>query len=149
MMNKKIIILLSTIIVVTILLAIGFFTYQKLNLKQDINPQLNPDQIMQIAKTDKDYAEVSSFLVNFDPEIITYTKLGLTEYNKLKPEWKNQGFEDRINLIDKLTLTNSTYWIELKNKNDETKGLRLVLDTKENKSILLIVSLSVSAGAKL
>ncbi|MEI7424666.1 MAG: hypothetical protein WCK10_00915 [Candidatus Staskawiczbacteria bacterium] len=148
-MNKKIIILLSTIIVVTILLAIGFFTYQKLNLKQDINPQLNPDQIMQIAKTDKDYAEVSSFLVNFDPEIITYTKLGLTEYNKLKPEWKNQGFEDRINLIDKLTLTNSTYWIELKNKNDETKGLRLVLDTKENKSILLIVSLSVSAGAKL
>ena len=101
---------------------------------------------MEIIKTDKDYDDLFEFIKDFDPEIIVYTKLGSDEYKKIKAEWLKQGFSDRIGVIDKINLTNSCYWVELKNKNDQTKGLRIILDVKEKKSLFLVASLSVEAG---
>lgn len=145
-MNKKIIYILL-IITAIIFLAVSFFAYfnyYEKPIKEE--RRLNPDEILQIAKADKDYAEVSNFVKDFSPEIVAYEKLGIAEYKKIKTEWEKQGLGDRIKLVDKLNLTENTYWIELKNKNDKDKGLRLVLDTKEKKSLLLIVSLAVNAG---
>ena len=101
---------------------------------------------MEIIKTDKDYNELSGFIKGFDPKVITYIKLGPNEYKTLRPIWQNQGFADRVKIIDKIKLTDSCCWIEIKNKNDETKGLRMILDTKENKSLILIASLLINTG---
>lgn len=144
MLNRKFISLLI-IIVIIFLLGVCFFAYFNYLKPRNNEIKLNPDEILKIAKTDKDYADIANLMENFNPEIIAYEKLGSTEYQKVKSIWKDQGFESRIGLVDKITLTDSTYWVELRNKNDETKGLRLILDTKENKSLLLIAAMSVSA----
>jgi len=120
-----------------------------LNEKQVVQNQLSPAEIMDIIKTDKDYNDLSKFVTGFNPEIIDYIKLSPNEYKKIRLEWQDQGFGDRIGIIDKISLTDFTYWIELRNKNDETKGLRIILDTKEKKSLLLIAALSVRAGVGL
>lgn len=145
MLSKK---LISLLIIVSIIFFLGvcFFTYFNYLKPKNNEIKLNPDEILQIAKADKDYADISNIMVNFDPKIKTYEKLGPEEYSKIKSKWKDEGFESRIELVDKITLTNSTYWIEITNNNDENKGLRMILDTKENKSLLLIAALSVSAG---
>ena len=101
---------------------------------------------MGIIKTDKDYSGLSNFVMGFDPEIVNYIKLGPDEYKKIKPEWQKQGFGDRISIVDKINLTNSTYWIELKNKKDHSKGLRMIIDIKTKKSLLLMASLSIGVG---
>ena len=98
---------------------------------------------MEIIKTDKDYSDLSQFVIDFDPEIITYTKFRPEEYAAVKSEWQEQGFGDRVALIDEVNLTNDTYWVELKNKNDETKGLRAIIDINQKKSLLLIGSLLI------
>jgi hypothetical protein len=107
---------------------------------------ITPEEIMEIIKTDKDYNDLSGFIKDFEPEVVSCIKLGADEYKKIKPEWQEQGFEDRIGAVDGIELTDSTYWIELKNKKDETKGLRMILDIKERKSLLLIASLSINVG---
>jgi len=111
-----------------------------------VKDQLSPEEIMDIIKTDKDYNELLSFITGFDPEVVSYIKLDPNGYQIIKTQWQDQGLGERINMVDKLNLKDSTYWIELKNKADETKGLRMILDTKEKKSLLLIAALSVTAG---
>jgi len=122
------------------------FLTKNYNVNETVLEKLSVSEIMDIIKTDKDYNDLSKFVTGFNPEIINYIKLGPDEYKKVKPDWQEQGLGDRIKLVDKLNLNDSTYWIELKNKNDETKGLRMILDTKEKKSLLLIAALSIKAG---
>ena len=152
---KNRLVLFLIILVVVCLLGICSVVFQKYifnnfsntpDINQIAQKDLSVEEIMDIIKTDKDYNDLSKFVTGFNPEIIKYIKLGPTEYKKIKPEWDAQGFGDRINMVDKLDLNNSTYWIELKNKNDETKGLRTILDAKEKKSLLLIAALSIKAG---
>jgi len=154
-MKRKILIISALVIIAIILLsAYFFFTFPKeaeapntLSAEsQNVKGEMSPAEIMEVIKTDKDYNDLASFISGFDPEIITYTKLGPAEYEKIKPEWQKQGLADRITAIDKINLTDSTYWIELKSRNDETKGLRTVIDTKTKKSLLLIAALSIKAG---
>ena len=108
--------------------------------------KLSPSEIMEIIKTDKDYPGLSVFVLGFNPEIVAYTKLGPNEYQKIKSRWQQQGLESRVKIVDGINLTNSTHWIELKNKNDQTKGLRMIIDTKTKTSLLLMASLSINAG---
>ena len=151
--NKKIIISIA-IVVAVLLLAVCLFFIFPIKEKtlvgpvaiQNVKNGLDASQIMEIIKTDKDYNELSGFIKGFNPEVIKYIKLGPNEYKTLKPIWQNEGFADRIKIVDKIKLTDFCYWIEIKNKNDETRGLRIILDTKENKSLLLIASLSISTG---
>ena len=117
-------------------------------VNQNTNPngQLSSAQIMQVIKTDKDYANLSGFIKDFDPVVVNYIKLGPTEYTAIKPEWIKQGFADRIKIVDNVNLTNSTYWIEVKNKKDPNKGFQTIIDTNQNKSILLMASLVINAS---
>jgi len=153
-MKKKIIVLLI-ILVVVCLLGVCSVIFQKYifnnfsnipNANQIVQKELNAEEIMDIIKTDKDYNDLSKFVTGFNPEIIDYIKLGPDEYKNIKLEWQEQGLGDRVGLVDKLNLTDSTYWIEVKNKNDETKGLRMIIDAKDKKSLLLIAALSIKAG---
>jgi hypothetical protein len=156
-MKKDLAVLL--VILITACLAGFYFVFifpQKLNAldafltisskNQSAQKELTPEEIMEVIKTDKDYNDLSGFIKGFDPAIVDYIKLGPDEYKKMKLEWQKQGLGDRIGMVDKLTLTDSTYWIELKNKKDESKGLRMILDVKEKKSLLLIAALSIKAG---
>ncbi|MCX6720631.1 MAG: hypothetical protein NTW11_02400 [Candidatus Staskawiczbacteria bacterium] len=138
--NKNLVIYLVIFGVALLLIICSIFSV--LNLQQ----KLNPAQIMEIIKTDKDYSGLSTFVSGFDPEIITYKKLGPNEYKNLKQAWQSQGLADRVKLVDALTLTNSTYWIELRNKNDQTKGLRTIIDVKTKTSLLLMAALSINVG---
>lgn len=158
-MKKKSITALAIVISLLILLVIGLIVFkEKINLDIFSNilsgsykaqQKLSSEEVMEIVKSDVNYSDIEKFLENFEPEIFVYNKLGESEYQKIKPEWKKQGFGDRVDLIDKIDLTDSTYWIELKNKKEETKGLRVVLDIKEKKSLLIIPTLSVKAGMSL
>jgi len=145
------------IILVVVVFLVGFFCLFLYNNKlktldvlpsngQSTQEELSASEIMEIIKTDKDYAELSEFIKDFEPQIVSYEKLGPAEYGIIKIEWQNAGFEERIKMVDEIKLTDSTYWIELKNKNDETKGLLVLLDVKEKKSFLLIAALSISVG---
>jgi len=158
MKNKKLVI---SLIVAAVFLAIVFLLFFLGNQKavyinpkgsaqnQNIMPEPSPQEIMQIIKTDKDYNDFSDLVKNFNPEIAGYIKLEPEEYAKIKPEWQKQGFGDRVAAIDKIKLTDSTYWVELKNKNDETKGLRALLDLAEKKSLFLAGSISINASVGL
>lgn len=145
MLNKKIIISLAVIAVV--LLGISLIIPRILSKNQNAQKELSVSEIMQIVKTDAGYNNISKFMDNFDPELISYSKLGAGDYQKIKPEWQKQSLESRVSLVDKVALTNSTFWVEIKNKNDSTKGLLVILDTKEKKSLLLITTLSVKVSA--
>jgi len=160
-MTKKNVITLLAIVVVLCLIylfvfgglqkTVDFFSgdpsnSQNTDENQNISGGLSPQEIMEIAKTDKDYNDLSEFVKDFDPKIVAYDKFGQTEYNNIKQQWQEQGLNDRIGIIDKIELTDSTYWIELKNKNNEDKGLRMIFDIKEKKSLLLIATLNVEAG---
>jgi len=151
-MKRRLIVLLIILVVVCLLGVCSVFIFSReekvLNISANVSIEnkLSPVEIMDIIKTDKDYNDLSKFVTGFNPEIINYIRLGPDEYKKIKPDWQEQGLGDRIKLVDKLNLNDSTYWIELKNKNDETKGLRMILDTKEKKSLLLIAALSIKAG---
>jgi len=144
------------IVGIVILLAVGFcyFSDGKINIflknenqNQAVQKELGAKEIMEIIKTDKDYNDLADFVKNFDEiEVVDYKKLGLNEYKNIKEMWQAENLDDRIALVDKINLTDSTYWIEVKNRTDTTKGLRMVLDTKENKSLLLIATMSISAG---
>ena len=154
--NKKIIISIAIVVAVLLLAVCLFFIFpvkEKTLISpvaiQNVQNGLSASQIMKVIKTDKDYNELSSFIKGFNPEVISYIKLGPNEYKAIRPIWQNQGFGDRIKIVDKIKLTDSCCWIEIKNKNDETKGLRMILDTKENKSLLLIASLSITAGVSM
>ena len=110
------------------------------------NGQLTTGEIMNIIKGDKNYNNLSSFTKNIDPEISNYIKLGPTEYAAIKPEWQKQGFADRIKIVDGVNLTNSTYWIELKDKKNPNKGLQIIIDVQQKKSLLLMASLTINAS---
>jgi len=150
MKNKSFI--LSVIIIALAFLSAVYFIFipwlkiNILNNSQNNQEQLSAVEIMEIIKTDKDYNDLSNFIKDFEPEIVSYEKMGPNEYEIIKPEWQEKGFEDRITAIDKITFTDSTYWIELKNKQDKTKGLRMILDVKEKISLFLVASLSIEAG---
>lgn len=157
MKKKKLIISLVIVVVVFLLVVCSFFVFlgkgkildifsNIFDKNQNIQKELSSEEIMGMIKTDKDYNDLSKFIKDFDPEVVSYIKLGSDEYKKVKPEWQKQGFEDRITAVDKINLTDFCYWIELKDKKDETKGLRTILDVKEKKSLLLIASLSIKAG---
>ena len=141
-------------IVVVFLLGIYFiFVFSEkekiLDIQKELSSELSPEEIMEIIKTDKDYNDLSDFIKDFEPGVANYIKLGQNEYRKIRLEWQEQDLGDRIGTVDKINLTDFTYWIELKNKKDETKGLRMVLDVKERKSLLLIASLSIKVGVGL
>jgi hypothetical protein len=151
-MQKKLIVFL--IIIVAVILAAAFLLAgagKGLLPKnpaggQDTKLELGAQEIMEIMKTDKDYNDYSNLTKDFNPEIAGYMKLGPQEYQKIKPQWQEQGFGDRISAIDKIKLTDSTYWVELKNRNDETKGLRALVDIKEKKSLFMAASVLVVSG---
>ena len=142
MKNKNLLTIILIAVVVMALLVFGIIFF--VNEKSD--GLLKIDELMAIIKTDKDYSGLSDFVSGFDPEIVAYTKLSPNEYQKIKTGWQEQGLADRIRLVDGLTLTDSTYWVELKNINDQTKGLRMIIDTKTKTSLLLMASLLISAG---
>ena len=142
----KIIIVAIIVLAILVIVLTGIFGLLQREEDYDDQIELSAEKIMEIIKTDKDYSELSKFIEGFDPKIVAYIKLGPNEYGKIKPEWQEAGFEERTKIIDGLKLTEYTYWVELKNKHHETKGLRTILDTKENKSLLLMASMSVSAG---
>ncbi len=119
---------------------------KRLAYNQSIIAEPAPQEIMQMIKTDKDYKDFSDLVKNFNPEIVNYIKLGSAEYEKIRPEWQEEGFGDRVAAIDKIKLTDSTYWVELKNKNDETKGLRALLDLAGKKSLFLAGSILINAS---
>jgi len=150
-MENKFIVFLTVVAVSVVLAVCLFFACNKniniLNIffQNTEQKQLSPAEIMEIIKTDKDYNELLTFIGNFDPEIIEYKKLGPDEYKSIKDNWQKEQLNERIALVDKISLTDSTYWVELKNLNDKTKGLRMVIDTKEKKSFLLIAAMFVSA----
>ena len=102
--------------------------------------------IMDIIKTDKDYPDFLTVDKNFYPVLADYEKLGPAEYKIKRAEWIKQNLSSRTDLLDKLQLTDSTYWVELKNKNDENKGLLAVIDTKQNKSLLIIATVYIKAN---
>jgi len=145
MENKNLIIFL----IIVILLVICLFIFPGKEENLDIQNKLSAGEIMEMIKTDKDYDDLSEFIKDFEPEVANYIKLGEDEYRKIRPEWQEQGFGDRIGIVDKINLTASCYWIELENKKDETKGLRMILDVEEGKSLLLVASLSIKAGVGL
>lgn len=101
---------------------------------------------MAIVKTDSNYNDFTSLVKNFNPELVNYLKLGPEEYKTLRAQWEKQGLSDRNKLTDAVKLTDSTYWVELKNKNDKSRGLFAIIDTKEKKSLLIIASISIEAG---
>lgn len=142
MSKKNLLVFIVVVILVVILLGLYYFS-DVFNKNQN---RLSAGEIMEIIKTDKDYNELSGFIGDFEPEIVDYIKFGPNEYQAIKPKWQEKGLTDRIGLVDKINLTNSTYWIELKNKKDESKGLRIILNINERKSLLLIAALSVEAG---
>jgi hypothetical protein len=45
---------------------------------------LSLDEIMEMIKTDKDYNDLSGFIEGFNPEVVSYLKLGPNEYKKIK-----------------------------------------------------------------
>ena len=151
-MKRRLIVLLIVLVVVCLLGVCSVLIFSReekvssISTDQIIQNKLSSAEIMDIIKTDKDYNDLSKFVTGFNPEIINYIKLGPAEYKKLKLEWQEQGLGDRVDMVDKLNLNDSTYWIELKNKSEETKGLRMIIDAKEKKSLLLIASLSIKAG---
>jgi hypothetical protein len=159
MKQKNLIVILIVIIAIAVVLSAAYFLYFSPGKKSIFNTsssvtgnspavkgELTAGQIMEIIKTDKDYNDLTSFIKGFDPEVTSYIKLGPDEYQKIKPDWEKQGFGYRIEIVNKLALTDSTYWAELKNKNDTTKGLLTIIDVKANKSLLLIAALSIKAG---
>jgi len=147
-MARKSIVLL--IIILTILLVAILLLFPRANKQANPLPgnqaELSPQQILDIMKTDKDYNDFSDITSNFDPETAVYTKLGPQEYQEIRQEWQKQGLQDRISAIDKITLTDSTYWVELKNKNDETKGLRALVDIRAGESLFMAGSLLIQAN---
>ena len=171
MMSKKIIISLTIIVVAAVLLSVAFYflIFFKKNsapiiplkeqssetqtttppvIVQNESPfkAITLKEIMDIIKTDKDYNSLSGFLKDFDPKLATYIRLGPKEYEAIKPVWQKKGFDGRIDLIDKITLTDSTYWAEIANKNGGDKKLLALLDITSPSPLLLIVSMSVTAG---
>lgn len=145
MENKNLIIFL----IIVILLVVCLFIFPGKEENLDIQNKLSTGEIMEMIKTDKDYDDLSEFIKDFEPEVANYIKLGKDEYRKIRPEWQEQGLGDRIGTVDKIDLTDFCYWIELENKKDETKGLRMILDVEEGKSLLLVASLSIKAGVGL
>lgn len=108
--------------------------------------RLSVQEVMDIIKTDKDYNDLSDFLKGFNPQLVTYIKFGPNEYKTIKPEWVKQGLAGRTDLIDKVTLTDSTYWVKVVDKKTTSKGLQAVIDITSRKSLLLIASMSIEAG---
>ena len=130
-----------------IVIGLVFFLGKIADSRNGIQNRLSPSAVMEIIKTDKqDYKDLTKFVQNFSPEITSYIKLGPNEYNNIKTKWTKEGFQYRIPLIDKLKLTDSTYWIEMSNTNDASKGLLTIIDTKTQKCLLLIGALSVKAS---
>jgi hypothetical protein len=154
-MQRKFIIFSGTIVAVFLAAYFLFLgagektSSQNTTAGQDASLQLSPQEVMEIMKTDKDYNDYSNLTKDFNPEIAGYMKLGPQDYEKIKAEWKEQGFGDRISAIDKINLTDSTYWVELKNINDEKKGFRVLVDTKEKKSLFTAAFVFVEMGASL
>ena len=144
--RKNFLLYSSAIIAFLIICAYSIFIFQR---NYSIQKELSIAEIMETIKTDKDYADLLTFINGFNPEITNYIKLGRNEYDEIKPDWGKQGFGDRIKIIDEINLNNFTYWIELKNKNDETKGLQTIIDVQKNKSLLLIATLSIKASVGL
>lgn len=136
----------SLVIVLLVVIAMIVCVVLVLNRNPKVEDKLNIAEIMEMIKTDKDYNDLLSFVNGFDPEVVDYVKIGPKEYKKLKTDWQNQGLAERVKSVDQISLTNFTYWVELKNKNDTTKGLITILDTKEKKSLLLIATLAVEAN---
>ena len=138
----KIIILSAIIVLILAMLLVAIFF---LLPKQEVKENLNLEQVMEILNGSSGYSEFLSKAKNFEPELSNYFKLDPNGYEKIKPQWQEQGFGDRVAAIEKLNLNNSTYWVELKNKN-QGPSLFAVLDLKAKKSLLIIGSLSIKTG---
>jgi len=137
---------IKIIVIATFFLLAGYVLKEK-----DLNSykQLRLEEILDIIKTDKDYNEAVGFIKGFNPEIVSYLKFGPAEYQKIKKEWQEKGLKKRIENFDKIGLTGSTYWVEIRDKNDSTKGLIAIIDVKEKKSLLLMLSLSIKANVNI
>lgn len=145
MKASRIIILAAIVVVILAILFISNFLFGW----QENNPEsLTLVQAMEILNGSSSYDEFLSKAKNFEPELSNYFKFGPVEYEKIKPQWKMQGFEDRFPIIDKINLNNSTYWVELKNKN-QGPDLFAILDLKAKKSLLIIGSITIKAGVGL
>jgi uncharacterized protein YxeA len=144
MMKKNLIIIIIAVVALAILAA-GYFWLAN-SVKHGSKTNLSLAQIMDIVKTDKDYNDFTSLVKNFDPELTGYKKFGPEEYKTLRADWEKQGLSDRNKLTDAVKLNDYTYWVELVNKNDKSRGLYAVIDTKEKKSLLIIASISIEAG---
>ena len=149
----KIIIAAIIVVIVLVLVLIGIFALlpkQENGSNQESTPSasLSLGQIMGILQNSSDYAEFLASAGSFDPELGNYFKLGPAEYQQIKPQWQEQGFEDRFAIVDELNLTDSTYWVELKNK---VKGPNLltIVDINQKTCLLVMGSIVIEAGMSL
>jgi hypothetical protein len=144
-MTKKNIIIIVIIIAALAVLVAGYFLLPNL-IKQGRGATLTLAQIMDIVKVDKDYSDFNGLVKSFSPELVDYEKMSPQEYKILRAKWEKEGLDSRNKLTDAVKLTDSTYWVELVNKNDKSRGLLAIIDIKEKKSLLIIASISIEAG---
>jgi len=144
-MSKKIILFIACLIILVAILGSLFWATSFYN-KQYSYSQPSVAEVMEMIKTDKDYNDLTTFIKNFEPQIAIFTKFSPTDYKRIKPGWQKQGRESIIKIVDEVSLNKSTYWIEIKDTKDKTKGLMTILDLKNKKSVLLMASLSIEAS---
>lgn len=126
----------------------GFFSGIS-NMSQFVTGKLSPTDAMEIAKTNGAYKYLEGFAKSFNPEISSYIKLSPSDYATLKPQWQKQGLGARNKYIDNVKLNESTYWIEIKNKNDETRSLQMVVDVQQKKCLFLMAAMTINASVSM
>jgi hypothetical protein len=126
-------------IIIAILLSILLIGCTAREVIEEKDNEINVEQIIEIVKTDKDYDDFLAIVPDFEAELESYTKLSPADYEEVKPEWNktNSTMYGMSDIIDTLKLTNSTYLVKLKDKNNENKGLIAVVDVEKNRSLIL------------
>jgi hypothetical protein len=97
------------------------------------------------------FYSILAIVPDFQAELESYTKLSPADYEEVKPEWNktNSTMYGMSDIIDTLKLTNSTYLVKLKDKNNENKGLIAVVDVEKNRSLIIIASIKLKMGASI
>ena len=148
MNSKKLVVVL---IILALIVVLGVFVYSfvpKNPVDSGHGEVLSLEQVTDILQTSPDFAEFLASAGTFDPELGDYLKLGPAEYQQIKPKWQQDGFEDRTKIIDELNLTDSTYWVQLKNKR-QGPDLLTIVDINQKTTLLVMGSIVIKAGVGL
>lgn len=106
------------------------------------------ENFMSIIFTDVDYADFNLFYPEFEPDLKSYIHFSKSDYLKLREVWiVDDAKKVFIPIVDKLELTENTYFVEFVGKVNINTGLIAIVDIKTNESLKIISVMKMNVGA--